>query len=398
MTLIELEKNQKEVVASLRRAVSRNRLPHGLIFSSSGNVGEKETALRLAQFLLCENPKSELEFCGECSNCHLFESGNHPDFYKIRPKGLMRAIKTSDIYNLIQSLRTTSMTGTGKVVIIFNAESLNKESANRLLKTLEEPTSNTYFILLTSRLERLLQTIKSRCQIIRFKPAAGEELKQRIENELGIKGEDLEIVSSVSRGRWEKALYLFNNLSEYKKIISDISIILLNRNSAASKAVEFATRIGKNKKEERKDFDANSKKQLSEKTKELKDLETKIRREIIDELEQQLKSEQAAKERDKVAGIFEAMIDLWRDVLVYKQTKSEKLLLHKFLKKNISELSEKYSEAEIVRNLADIDLVRGPTVFLNTKIDIMLQGILAQAASKSKSFVPLRAAILAKGL
>ena len=398
MTLTELEKNQKEVVASLRRAVSRNRLPHGLIFSSSGNVGEEETALRLAQFLLCENPKAELEFCGECSNCHLFQTGNHPDFYKIKPKGLMRAIKTSDIYNLIQSLRTTSMTGIGKVVIIFNAESLNKESANRLLKTLEEPTSNTYFILLTSRLERLIQTIKSRCQIIRFKPAVGEDLKQRIENELGIKGGDLEIVSSVSRGRWTRALYLFNNLSEYKEIISAISIILLNRNSAASKAVEFASRIAKSKKEERAAFDASSKKQLSEKTKELKDLETKIRREMLDELEQQLKSEQAAKERDKVAGIFEAMIDLWRDVLVYKQTNSGKLLLHKFLEKNISELAEKYSEAEIVRNLADIDLVRGPTVFLNTKIDIMLQGLFAQAASKSKSFVPLRAAILAKGL
>ena len=398
MTLIELEKKQGKVIASLRRAVSRNRLPHGLIFSSSGNVGEKETALRLAQFLLCENPKSELEFCGECSNCHLFQVGNHPDFYKVNPKGLMRAIKTSDIYDLIQSLQTTSMTGIGKVVIIFNAESLNKESANRLLKTLEEPTSDTYFILLTTRLERLLQTIKSRCQIIRFKPAVGGELYRRIKEELGIKGEDLEIVSTVSRGRWERAVYLFNNLSEYKKLIFDISTILLYRDSAASKAVEFAIRIGKTKKDERKDFDDNLKKQLSAKTKELKDLETKIRREMLNELEQQLKAEQATKERDKISGIFEATIDLWRDVLIYKQTNSSELLLHKFSEKNISELARKYNETEIIRNLKDIDLIRGPTVFLNTKIDVMLQGLFAQAASKSKEFVPLRAAILAKGL
>ncbi len=398
MTLNELEHYQKDVVASLRRAASRGRLPHGLIFSSSGNVGEVEMALRLAQFLLCENPKGELDFCGECSNCQLFQSGNHPDFYSIKPKGLMRAIKTGDILELIQSLHATSMTGRGKIVIISNAEALNKESANRLLKTLEEPTSNTYFILLTSRLERLLQTIKSRCQIVRFKPAAGDELKERIEKELGVKGEELEIISAVSRGRWSRALYIFNNINDYKKIISDISVILLNRNSASSKAVELAARIAKNKKDERTVFDAELKKRTTEKTKELKDLETKVRREIIDELELQLKSEQAAKERDKVAGLFEAMIDLWRDVLVYKHTNSPDLLLHKFLAENISGLAKKYKEAEVIRNLSDIDLVRGPAVFLNAKIDIILQGLLAQAASKSKRFVPLRAAIAAKGL
>jgi len=60
--------------------------------------------------------------------------------------------------------------------------------------------------------------------------------------------------------------------------------------------------------------------------------------------------------------------------------------------------TKKYKESEIIRNLTDIDLVRGPAVFLNAKLDIILQGLLAQAASKSKRFVPLRAAIAAKGL
>jgi len=398
MTLNELERNQNDVVACLRSAISRGRLPHGLIFSSPGNVGEEEAAFRLAQFLFCENPKGELDYCGKCSNCQLFQSGNHPDFYTLKPKGLKRSIRTADVFDLIQSLHATSMTGQGKVAVVFNAEALNKESANRLLKTLEEPTSKTYFILLTSRLERLLQTIKSRCQIVRFKPAAGDELKQRIKKELGLTGEDLEIVSAVSRGRWSRALYIHNNIKEYKKNISDISDILLNRNNTSIRAVEFAARLAKNKKEERADFVADLKKKVSEKNKELKDLETKVRREIINEFEQQMNSEQAAMERDKVAGLFEAMIDLWRDVLVYKHTKSADLLLHKFLEKNISGLAKKYKESEIIRNLADIDLVRGPTVFLNAKIDTMLQGLLAQAASKSKGFVPLRAAIATKGL
>jgi len=112
----------------------------------------------------------------------------------------------------------------------------------------------------------------------------------------------------------------------------------------------------------------------------------------------QLKSEQGAIERDEKAGVFEAMDALWRDVLTYKAAKSEDLLLHKFMSSSIIKLAGEYSEGEVIRNLNNINIVRGPTVYLNARLDVILQGLLVQATSKSDEFTPLKAAITATGL
>ena len=398
MTYAELKKYQPEAVELLKKAVEANRLSHALIFASPGEVGEAALGMQLAQFLLCESPKSSLEPCGECKSCRLFLQSCHPDFHEVKPKGLLRAIKTDDMLTMIKSLQNTSHSGYGKVSIIHQAETLRKESANRFLKTLEEPTSNTFFILLTSRVERLLPTIKSRCQIFRMKPFSDDVLRKKAEKELKIKGEDLNLVCTLASGRWRRAVQLSKDIKKYKNLVQQLTAILSDRDNATTPAEEFAQKIAKNKKAERKKFEDESKKEISAKRKVLSDLDPTVRKEIIAEFEMQLKSEQGALERDEKAGIFEAMDALWRDVLTYKSTADENLLLHKFLKSAIVRLAEKYSENEVIRNLNNINIVRGPTVYLNARLDIILQGLLAQAASKSDEFAPLKAAITATGL
>jgi len=394
----EVKKYQPAVVELLRKAIDAKRLSHALIFASPGEVGEVELGKYLAQFLLCESPNSALEPCGECGGCHLFSVGNHPDFYEVKPKGLLRAIKTDDMLTMMKSLQNTSHSGRGKVAIIHQAETLRKEGANRFLKTLEEPTAKTYFILLTSRVERLLPTIRSRCQTFRFKPFSEEILKARAKNELGMNGDDLELVCKLSSGRWRRAEQLAKNINKYKSLVKELAGILIERGNASSLAVGFAQRILKETKAKRKVFDEESKKEITAKKKELSDLEASVRKEIITEFEMQLKSEQGAVERDEKAGIFEAMDALWRDILAFKNTGDENLLLHKFLLREITALAAKYSENEIIRNLDNINVVRGPTVYLNARLDVILQGLLAQATNKSGEFAPMKNAIKATGL
>ena len=398
MTFDELKEFQPETVDLLKRAIASNRLSHALIFASPGDVGEVVLAMRLSQFLLCESPVSPLEPCGECKSCKLFLQNGHPDFHEVKPKGLLRAIKTSDMLTMIKSLQNTSHSGLGKIVIIHQAETLRKESANRFLKTLEEPTAKTFFILLTSRVERLLPTIKSRCQIFRMKPFTDEILLKKAEKELKINGDDLKLVCSLSSGRWRRAVQLSQNINKYKDLVKQLAGILSDRISSATSAVKFAQSILKEKKAERKKFEEKSKKEISAKKKELSDLDPTVRKEMIAEFEMQLKSEQGAIERDEKAGIFEAMDALWRDILTYKATGDTDLLLHKFLKPAIIKLAEKYSEDEVIRNLNNINIVRGPTVYLNARLDVILQGLLVQATSSSDEFTPLKAAITATGL
>ncbi len=397
-TLMQSEQYQPEAAGCLRRAIERSRLPHGLIIASPGDVGEEALVQQLATFLLCENPPEAMLPCGECRNCRLIAAGNNPDLFEVRPKGLLRAIKTEDMLGLIQALQATSLSGIGKVGIVYQAETLRKESANRFLKTLEEPTRNTYFILVTTRPERLLPTIRSRCQLIRLLPLRPDVLKARAETELGLMGDTLRFVCALSRGRWRRAVQLAASAEQYQADMQEVSAILLHREGASGLAVEYAQRKATEQKNARKDYEDRVKQELSAKADELKDLDASIRRSILNELEEQLKSEQAARERDSKAGIFEALLDIWRDVWIVKCSGETSGVLHTFLESKIEALAQQYNEYEILRNIADIELVRGPTVYLNARFDIVLQGLLAHITSEVEPLVPLRGAITATGL
>ena len=395
---LAVETYQPEAVGSIRRALARGRLPHGLILASPGDVGESEIAAALAQSLLCEAAPADLTPCGACSSCHLFRAGSHPEYQEVRPKGFMRAIKTDDMLSMIQSLQATALMRGTKVGVIYQAETLRKEGANRFLKTLEEPTQGTYFIIVTTRPERLLPTIKSRCQIIRLQPLSDAALRERVAREFKLAGADLDLVCALARGRWRKARQLAEGLPAYREMVTALARMLANRACPAATAVAWAQATAQETRARRDAFEERCDDELAAKTKELSDLEPKIRREMLDALREELTSEQAALERDEKASMFEALIELWRDVLVLQWTRDERLLLHRFLAATLGQLAAAYSEQEILRNLADIELVRGPAVYLNMRMNFILQGVLAQATQPIAERVPLRAAIAASGL
>lgn len=201
---------QSRAVEVLRAALDHDRLHHAYIFHGPVGVGKFTTALAFARVLLCHAPQSDLagrvEACGGCASCRYFTSAQggegHPDVHLVRKElaavsddaQLRRKKQTNIPVDLIRQHVVGGETqggkfydaaaylkpvmGHGKVFIIDEAELLEEESQNALLKTLEEPPVGTYLILVTSSEDRLAVTVRSRCQRVGFVSLSDEVVRQ----------------------------------------------------------------------------------------------------------------------------------------------------------------------------------------------------------------------------
>jgi len=144
--------------------IEQGQLTHAWMVCGSNGTGRELFAIDLAKYLLCEQPSAHAA-CGNCQSCHWFDAETHPDKVVIRPEAAGKAIKVDQIRDLIERLSFTASGRNGRrVVIISPAEAMNRQAANSLLKSLEEPPENTYFFLISSELSALPATIRSRCQ------------------------------------------------------------------------------------------------------------------------------------------------------------------------------------------------------------------------------------------
>ena len=159
----------------LQQSREQGRLPHALLLTGPQGVGKDEFARYFAQSLLCEQNTPEGEPCGRCRACLLYQAGNHPDVKIVSPLEGKKNIGVDQVREIGHYLALKSQYSGHKVVILTPAETMNVNSANSLLKTLEEPTAGTVLILVTHRPAQLPATIRSRCQEIRFGAVAPEE-------------------------------------------------------------------------------------------------------------------------------------------------------------------------------------------------------------------------------
>lgn len=174
MNIIDLHKPVWEQL-SARRA----QLPHALLLSGQRGIGKFDLARRFAESLLCENPAPSHEACGCCPACGWLAQGNHPDFRLLQPDALAeeeiegaeagkkkpsQQITIDQVRALDDFLHVGTHRHGVRVILINPAEAMNRATANSLLKALEEPIASTLFLLVSNERERLLPTIRSRCQ------------------------------------------------------------------------------------------------------------------------------------------------------------------------------------------------------------------------------------------
>ncbi|NQU24284.1 MAG: DNA polymerase III subunit delta' [Candidatus Nealsonbacteria bacterium] len=168
-----------DVVELLRRALARRRLASSFLFTGPAGVGKFTFAMKLAEALLCHaRPEEMLDPCGQCPACMQVRAGTHPDLTVVaKPKD--RSFIPLDLLigdkehrrreGLCHNIAMKPMMGGRKVAIIDDADRLNAEGANSLLKTLEEPPPLSVLILIGTSPAKQLPTIRSRCQLIRFR-------------------------------------------------------------------------------------------------------------------------------------------------------------------------------------------------------------------------------------
>ncbi|RJQ04471.1 MAG: hypothetical protein C4551_10555 [Bacillota bacterium] len=168
---------QPRVARSLLSALQRGRLAHAYLLAGPVGSGKRRVATELARAALCERPSAESDACGGCEACRAVGDGRHPDVEFFRPPDDKAAYPVKQVREQIKRhayLRPAL--GKRRMLVIERAEALVKgsggqnESADTLLKLLEEPPRDTVIVLLAAHPERLPETVRSRCQYIRFEP------------------------------------------------------------------------------------------------------------------------------------------------------------------------------------------------------------------------------------
>jgi len=230
---------QQNAVNDLLAALKGDRYPHALMLLGNEGNGKLLVAATLAQYLLCETP-SETDVCNNCSSCLKANKWIHPDLHfsfptigtkvtsdqfleqwrimlaenpyasafdwlqRIGAENKQGNINKEECLNIVRKLSLKAYEGRRKILLMWMPEYLGKEG-NRLLKLIEEPPENTYFILVAEQSELILNTIISRCQIVKLSPLRDEEIVNGLVRK-GIDSEKANRIAQLANGNFNSAL------------------------------------------------------------------------------------------------------------------------------------------------------------------------------------------------
>lgn len=237
--MLEIYPWQEKQKQRLLKMQKQQRFPHALLLTGPEGIGLKQFSLTFAMQILCLNKgqdqvnKNPDNACGNCQSCQLFLAGSHPDLLIIEPEEEGKQVKIDQIRELIEYVTLKSFSRNHKIAIIKAADAMNRSTANALLKTLEEPPSQSMLFLLSHRPSNLPITIRSRCQKVDFEAAFDDKavnwLKQQpIESKLSAElllrlasGEPLKAVKMVEEEQIQHRHTLLNDLKSLSTNNSD---------------------------------------------------------------------------------------------------------------------------------------------------------------------------------
>ena len=268
----------RKVVKALSSMADSGRVAHAMLFYENDGCGALALALAYVQYLNCANPSGG-DSCGECPSCRQMSKLIHPDVHFVFPvnKGpktsddkptsesyltywrelavsnpyflesdLQRAlgiesrsglIAVAEAKSIITKLSLTSVADGYKAVIFYLPEKMNQETANRLLKMVEEPPEKTLFLFITHAPEKVLQTIFSRCQSVRVLPMSREEVVGTLVEKLAISPKEAEAKAVLSGGSVGNAMSMIGDQEDYNRymdLFSDLMNAVVSRNLAAA--------------------------------------------------------------------------------------------------------------------------------------------------------------------
>lgn len=211
--------------------LKKNVLPNAFCFYGVEGIGKRRIAKELAQAMFCETKSA----CGQCAACHKFLNNHLPDYRELAPDG--REIKVQPIREISEQLHYKPFESEYRIFLIDQAESMNDGAANAFLKSLEEPPPYVYFFLITSNLEKLLPTIRSRCQKLSFQPLTDEDKEKILIHSFDI---DSELACNLARISYRQ---LETEPEAWDEFVANVDFILdfINLMVQRSMALDFCS-------------------------------------------------------------------------------------------------------------------------------------------------------------
>ncbi|NBC18315.1 MAG: DNA polymerase III subunit delta' [Bacteroidetes bacterium] len=279
--------DQQRAVEALRRAIDRERVAHAYLFYGPDGIGKRAVALAFAQALQCEQAAGS-DACGQCTACRKVQRLVHPDVHVLLPQPsdadaddvaerLQRL--AAHPYAAIDFVRRPSLTdatassnkqafysvgriheelrrpmsfrpleGQYKVVVLTDAEMMRVEASNAFLKLLEEPGPRTVFVLTTSRPDRLLPTILSRCQRLRFDPLPAPTIEQALVDRDGLAPDTAATLARMADGSYMRALELSENddlMANRSRVVAFMRWAYVRDHEQLADAVEEMSKLGR---------------------------------------------------------------------------------------------------------------------------------------------------------
>lgn len=180
---------KEEALKNVSSQIAAGRLPHALMIVGDKGIGKKTFADVVCKLLLCEDDRGP---CDRCTPCLKIEKSIHPDIFKVFPAGKSETIGVNEIAPIKKQLYIKPNDSAYKIFIIYNAERMNRFAQNAMLKMIEEPPEDSFFIFTCKNAQALLPTVRSRVTALRLAPAKTEDVlselthrfPERAQNEL----------------------------------------------------------------------------------------------------------------------------------------------------------------------------------------------------------------------
>jgi DNA polymerase III subunit delta' len=198
-------RGQDRVVESIKRSLASDRFPHAWLFLGPPGSGRHKTAIEFARLLNCD--LSPVDNCGKCPSCVMIGKKAHPDVVFIAKEAGKKNISIDSIRALKIKFSLKPFQGRFNIAVI-DAQDMAEESASSILKILEEPPLNTVFILIASARQVLFDTIVSRCQIVTFKALSQADTSRILIEDFYINEKEAMFLSCLSGCNVKKALIL----------------------------------------------------------------------------------------------------------------------------------------------------------------------------------------------
>ena len=210
---------QEKVKEMFARALRERTLSHAYLLSGPEGLAKTAFARELAVALV-----SACGGCGACAECERARRGIHPDLHVVEREGDL--IRFEQVGPVIADLGLKPFSGSRRVWIIPEVEYLHPAAANKLLKSVEEPPDYVYFLLVTDRLERVLPTIVSRCQLVEFRPLSDAVVAAYLRESHGLDGVAAEALARLSGGAVERAARLAGDADRRAEYLKQVALLL----------------------------------------------------------------------------------------------------------------------------------------------------------------------------